>query len=70
MPLEHDSPISAGYDAFSEVPDVPVLALLNQLKRDQPRIWDEEPFDALPFYTALEYMKSRKPQVLQNSHEH
>ena len=28
------------------------------------RVWDEEPFDAIPFYTAMEYLKEREPRVL------
>ena len=42
----------------------PRLELLNQLKADGPRLWDDEPFDAIPFYTALEYLEARKPRVL------
>jgi Type I phosphodiesterase / nucleotide pyrophosphatase len=34
------------------------------LKSDGPRVWDEEPFDSIPFYTAMEYLKARKPRVL------
>ena len=31
---------------------------------ETPRVWDDEPFDVVPFYTALEYLKERKPRVL------
>ena len=42
----------------------PKLALLNALKAETPRIWPDEPFDMLPFHTAIEYMKAKKPRVL------
>src|SRR5262245_1739337 len=57
-------PVNAGYDAFAEAFGNPRVDLLNKLKSDGPRVWDEEPFDALPFYTALEYLKEHKPRVL------
>jgi len=57
-------PVNAGYDAFDEAPANPRVNLLNQLKKDGPRVWDEEPFDAIPFYTAMEYLKEHKPRVL------
>lgn len=56
--------VSAGYEPFKLLPGSSDVALLNRLKEDQPRVWEEEPFDALPFYTALEYLKARKPKVL------
>ena len=57
-------PISAGYDEFSDLPGNPRIELLNALKEEMPHYWDEEPFDALPFRTALEYLKQRQPRVL------
>jgi hypothetical protein len=57
-------PVSAGYDPFSELADDPRVDLLNHLKAETPRVWDEEPFDVVPFHTALEYLKDRKPRVL------
>ena len=57
-------PVNAGYDPFTLLPQSKTVALVNQLKKDQPVVWDEEPFDALPFYTALEYLKTAKPRVL------
>ena len=57
-------PVNAGYDAFAEASANPRVDLLNKLKNDGPRVWDEEPFDAIPFYTAMEYLKEHKPRVL------
>jgi hypothetical protein len=41
----------------------PQIDLLNRLKREIPRQWEDEPADALTFYTALEYFKTAKPRV-------
>jgi hypothetical protein len=57
-------PVSAGYDPFNGLAGNAQIELLNALKKDVPHYWDEEPFDALPFRTALEYSKQRKPRVL------
>ncbi len=62
-PLFH-FPVNAGYDPFELLPASPEITLLNHMKQDQPRLWEDEPFDALPFYTALEYLKMRKPRIL------
>ena len=56
--------VNAGYDPFIAIPDTPRLELLNHLKAETPRVWDDEPFDAIPFYTAVEYLKAKKPRVL------
>lgn len=56
--------VNAGWDPLTAIPMTPRLELLNQLKADGPRFWDDEPFDNLTFYTALEYLKARKPSVL------
>jgi len=55
---------NAGWDAFSAIPETPKLELLNHLKAETPRIWDDEPFDAIPFYTAVEYLKEKRPRIL------
>ena len=55
---------NAGWDAFTEISASPRLELLNSLKAETPRVWADEPFDAIPFYTAMEYLKERKPRVL------
>jgi hypothetical protein len=57
-------PVNAGYEPFRLLSGTPDIRLLNQLKADQPRLWNDEPFDAVPFYTALAYLKARRPKVL------
>jgi hypothetical protein len=55
---------NGGYDPLESIPATPQLELLNHLKAETPRVWADEPFDALPFYTAVEYLKAKKPRVL------
>jgi hypothetical protein len=55
---------NAGYDAFTGIPITSKLELLNTMKAELPHVWGDEPFDAIPFYTAVEYMKANKPTVL------
>jgi hypothetical protein len=57
-------PVNASYDPFTEMPETPQLALLNHLKQEGVRIWPDEVFDPPMFYTALEFVKYAKPQVL------
>ena len=57
-------PVNAGYDAFTSMTMSPRIQFLNHLKNELPRVWEGEPFDAIPFYTALEYLKANKPRVL------
>ena len=57
-------PVNAGYDPLTSVPSTPVLDLLNRLKTETPRVWEDEPFDFMAFHTALEYVKERKPKIL------
>jgi hypothetical protein len=56
--------VNAGYAALTAIPLTPQLQLLNALKAEGPRVWDEEPFDSITFHTALEYLKAAKPRVL------
>ena len=56
--------VNAGWDPFTAIAATPQLELLNRLKSETPRVWDDEPFDALAFYTAVEYLKAHKPRVL------
>jgi len=55
---------NAGYDPLTGIPMTPKLEMLNTLKAELPHVWSDEPFDAIPFYTAVEYMKANKPTVL------
>jgi Type I phosphodiesterase / nucleotide pyrophosphatase len=55
---------NAGWDPFTAIPPTPTLDLVNHLKMETPRVWEDEPFDALAFYTAVEYLKTQKPRVL------
>ena len=56
-------PANAGYDAFQMTPMTPQLALINKLKAET-KVWDGEVFDSFPFFTAMEYLKAKKPRVL------
>lgn len=56
--------VNAGYDPLTVVPGSPELELLNKLKMADPRVWPDEAFDGLTFYTALEYIKAKKPRVV------
>jgi hypothetical protein len=56
--------VNAGYDPLTAIPATPELELLNALKTETVRIWPDEPFDPLPFHTAIEYLKAKKPRVL------
>lgn len=57
-------PVNAGYDPFELTPMTSELTLVNGWKADSPRIWDDEPFDAPEFDTAMEYVKAQHPRVL------
>jgi len=57
-------PVNAGYDPFTMDPMTPRLALLNEWKADAPRVWNDEPFDAVEFDTAMEYVTAKHPRVL------
>ena len=55
--------VSAGYDPLRMSPMTPQLELLNRIKIETG-IWDGEALDAPAFYTALEYLKAKRPRVL------
>jgi hypothetical protein len=59
-----DFVVNAGYDALTAIPATPRLDLLNSLKHETVRVWPDEPFDPLPFHTAMEYLRVKKPRVL------
>ena len=56
--------VNAGYDPLTAIPATPELTLLNKLKVETPRIWSDESFDAIPFHSAIEYIKAKTPRVL------
>ena len=56
--------INVSYDPLTMSPSTPRIDLLNQVKHDSPRIWDDEAFDAPVFYTAMEYIRARHPHVV------
>lgn len=57
-------PVNVAYDPLRLTPSTPTLDLLNALKAESPKVWDDESFDAPTFHTALEYLKQRKPRVM------
>jgi hypothetical protein len=56
-------PVSGGLEPVTDEPLSPVQDVLNRLKADIPPRWNGEAFDALVFYSALEYLKQHKPRV-------
>lgn len=56
--------VNSGYSPLTAIPLSPELSLLNTLKVETARVWDDEPFDPIPFHTAMLYMKSKHPRVL------
>ena len=56
--------VNAGWDPFTAIPETPELAAVNKRKLKGERVWPSEPFDDMPFGTAMEYIKAKKPRVL------
>jgi hypothetical protein len=56
--------VNAGYEPLTAIPPTQKLELLNSLKGETVRIWPDETFDPIPFQTAIEYLKVKKPRVL------
>ena len=57
-------PVNAGWSPLTEIEATPELEQLNRFKAEMPHVWDDEPFDVLPFHSAVEYLKARKPRLL------
>jgi hypothetical protein len=57
-------PVVAGYDPLTVAPVTPAIEMLNLVKADTTQLWGGEPFDVLPFRTAIEYLKVHKPRIL------
>lgn len=56
--------VNAGWDSFAAIPVSAELAAINERKAKGERVWASEPFDDMPFGTAMEYIKAEKPRVL------
>ena len=56
--------VNASYKPLTSIPESPELKLLNALKAETVRIWPDEAFDPIPFHTAVEYVKAKKPRLL------
>jgi hypothetical protein len=57
-------PVNSGYEPAVSGRTTPAIEQLNRLKAEQPRQWVQQPFDAIPFLTAKEYMKVNHPRLL------
>jgi hypothetical protein len=57
-------PVNVAYDPLHLTPSTPSLDLINTIKAESSRVWDDESFDAPTFHTALEHLKLRKPRVM------
>ena len=56
--------VNSAYDPMEMTPMTDGMKLLNDLKRDSPREWADESYDAPTFYTAMEYIRAKKPRVV------
>ncbi len=56
--------VNAGYDPLILASPSPRIDLLNALKAELPHVWQDEPFDALPYESAMEYLRLAKPRIL------
>ena len=59
-----DFPVNSGFAPVANNDKSAVVDLLNKLKSEVPRIWEEEPVDAIEFHLALEYLKTKRPRIL------
>ncbi len=57
-------PVSAGFEPMEMSPMTPQMELLNKLKAESPRVWEDESFDNLTFNTAMEYLRTKQPRVM------
>jgi hypothetical protein len=56
--------VNAGYDPVDMSPMTNGMRLLNGIKTNSPRVWEDEPYDAPIFETALEYIRAKQPRVV------
>jgi hypothetical protein len=55
--------VNAAFAPVTNGPISPCARLLNQLKAETPKYVEDEPYDSLEFYAALEYFKANRPRV-------
>ena len=56
--------VNAGYEPLTKGRTTATIALLNRLKAETPRDWEGEPYDPIPFHTALEYVQANRPRLV------
>lgn len=56
--------VSAGWNPLPGHDGNEAIRLLNTLKAELPRQWTEEPYDAITFRTAMEYLRETHPRAL------
>jgi hypothetical protein len=56
--------VNAAYDPAQMSPMSDRMQMLNDLKRNSPHVWADESYDAPTFYTAMEYIRVKKPRVV------
>jgi hypothetical protein len=57
-------PVNAAMEEMNFGTRTPVIETMNALKRNLHHPWPNDPYDALMFYTAMEYIKNDKPRAL------
>lgn len=57
-------PVFSGIDAVNVGPISPAQAVLNKVKAETRWPWGTEPYDAVTFYSALEYLKANRPRAM------
>lgn len=63
-PERCDCVTNSAYEPLKMTPTTPRLDLLNAIKAETPRMWEDEAFDTLTFHTAMEYLRVKQPRVL------
>lgn len=63
-PVRSKLRVNVGVDPVDFGKKTATQELLNKLKKDVPAPWGTEPYDALTFYSALEYIKADKPRAV------
>ena len=59
-----DCMVNAGYDPVAMSPMTRGLAMMNAVRANSPRVWEDEAYDAPVFESAMEYVRVKKPRVL------